>query len=61
MFKIGDVVSKDDVFAAGWMFESFSAGMTDVVFVDEDNAMCVMFEGNSNTGAIQEYVCKEMI
>ena len=61
MFKIGDTVSKNDVFAAGWMFASFSNGMQDIVFVNEDNTMCAEFADGTNISIVQEYVCKELI
>ncbi len=61
MFKIGDTVSKDDVYAAGWFLESFEEGLKDVVFVNEDDTMSVTFVGKSNVGVIEPYVCKEMI
>ena len=61
MLKIGDTVSKDDVYAAGWFIASFEAGLNDVVFVNEDDTMSVTFVGKSNVGIIEAYVCKEMI
>ena len=61
MFKIGDTVSKDDVYAAGWFIESFEEGLNDVVFVNEDDTMSVKFVGKDNFGVVEAYVCKEMI
>ena len=61
MFKVGDVVNKNTIFAAGWMIESFSNQMEDIVFVDETDTMCVVFNGNSDTGVIEKYVCRELI
>ena len=61
MFKIGDTVSKDDVYAAGWFIASFDEGLKDVVFVNEDDTMSVTFVGKSNIGVVEAYVCKELI
>ena len=61
MFKIGDVVSKDDVYAAGWFIESFEKGLADVVFVNENDTLSVTFSGKSNVGVVEAYVCKELI
>ena len=58
MFKIGDTVSKDDVYAAGWFLESFEEGLQDVVFVNEDDTMSVTFAGKSDIGVVEKYVCK---
>ena len=61
MFKIGDTVSKDDVFAAGWFFESFSDNMKNVKFVNETDTMCVSFNNGNNVGIVEKYVCKGLI
>lgn len=61
MFKIGDTVSKDEIFAAGWFFESFSEKMQNVMFVNETDTLCVSFNDGSNVGVVQKYVCKELI
>ena len=61
MFKIGQTVTKTEVYAAGWFIESFEEGLTDVVFVSEDDTMSVTFVGKSEIGIIEAYVCREMI
>lgn len=60
MFKVGDTVSKDDVYAAGWFLESFEEGLRDVVFVNENDTLSVKFAGESNVGIVEVYVCKGM-
>ena len=52
MFKIGQTVSKTDVWAAGWIIELFDAHTKDVTFISEDETMSVAFTNNAETAII---------
>ena len=56
MFKVGQTVSIDEVWAAGWMFDTLDGKTKAMSFVNDDETLGVEFAANEKTAVVCEYV-----
>ena len=54
MFKVGQRVTIDEIWAAGWMVDSMN-GKKDISFVNDDETMGVAFVQNATTAVIYRH------